>query len=92
MVEKKKTEKNNEWTPPNEPYFERKIGKFGEIDSADTCAGKFPLVPMGGWAEGPACADMEARTPIGASGSILLVSQEPMQKFKILRQSLLWFE
>ena len=47
-----------------------KMGKFGEIDSADTCAGKFPLVPMGGWAEGPACADTGARTPIGASGNI----------------------
>ena len=38
--------------------------------SADTRAGKFPLVPMGGWAEGPACADTGARTPIGASGII----------------------
>ena len=45
------------------------MGKFGEIDSADTRAGKFPLVPMGGWAEGPACADTGARTPIGASGN-----------------------
>ena len=44
------------------------MGKFGEIDSADMRAGKFPLVPMGGWAEGPACADTGARTPIGASG------------------------
>ena len=44
------------------------VGKFGDIDSADTCGGKFPLVPMGGWAEGPACADTGARTPIGASG------------------------
>ena len=29
-------------------YFDQKMGKFGEIDSADTRAGKFPLVPMGG--------------------------------------------
>ena len=34
------------------------MGKFGEINSADTRAGKFPLVPIGGWAEGPACADL----------------------------------
>ena len=39
-----------------------------EGDSADTCAGKFPLVWMGGRAEGLACADPGARTPIGASG------------------------
>ena len=39
-----------------------------EGDSADTCAGKFPLVLMGGRAKGQACADPVARTPIGASG------------------------
>ena len=43
-----------------------------EGDSADTCAEKFPLVPMGGWAEGPACADTGARTPIGASLNFIL--------------------
>jgi hypothetical protein len=39
-----------------------------EGHSADTGAGKFPLVSMGGRAEGLACADPGARTPIGASG------------------------
>ena len=39
-----------------------------EGDSADMCAGKFLLVSMGDWAEGLACADPGARTPIGASG------------------------
>jgi hypothetical protein len=39
--------------------------------SADTRAGKFPLVSMGGRAEGLACADPGARTPIGASGNFL---------------------
>ena len=29
------------------------MGKFGEIDSADTCARKFPLLLMRGCAEGP---------------------------------------
>ena len=33
------------------------------------CAEKFPLVSMGGRAEGLACADPGARTPIGASGN-----------------------
>ena len=44
------------------------LGEMFEGDSADTCAGKFPLVSMGGRAEGLACADPGARTPIGASG------------------------
>ena len=39
-----------------------------EGESADTCARKFPLESMGGRAEGLACADPGARTPIGASG------------------------
>ena len=39
--------------------------------SADTGAGKFPLVSMGGRAEGLACADPGARTPISASGNYL---------------------
>ena len=43
------------------------LGEMFEGDSADMCAGKFPLVSMGGRAEGLACADPEARTPIGAS-------------------------
>ena len=42
-------------------------------DSADMCAGKFSLVSMGGRAEGLACADPGARTPIGASGNSLLM-------------------
>ena len=32
-----------------------------EGDSAEMCAGKFPLVSMGGRAEGLACADPGAR-------------------------------
>ena len=45
------------------------LGEMFEGDSADMCAGKFPLVSMGGQAEGLACADPGARTPIGASGN-----------------------
>ena len=44
------------------------LGEMFEGDSADMCAGKFPLVSMGGQAEGLACVDPGARTPIGASG------------------------
>jgi hypothetical protein len=45
------------------------LGKMFEGDSADMCARKFPLVSRGGRAEGLACADPGARTPIGASGN-----------------------
>ena len=38
------------------------LGEMFEGDSADMCAGKFPLVSMGGRAEGLACADPGART------------------------------
>ena len=47
------------------------LGEMFEGDSADTCAGIFPLDSMGGRAEGLACADPGARTPIGASGNFL---------------------
>ena len=40
------------------------LGEMFEGDSADTCAGKFLLMLMGGRAEGLACADPGARTPI----------------------------
>ena len=45
------------------------LGEMFEGDSADMCAGKFPLVSMGGRAEGLACADPGARTPIVTSGN-----------------------
>ena len=48
------------------------LGEMFEGDFADTLAGKFPLVLMGGRAEGVACADPVARTPIGASGNSLM--------------------
>ena len=43
-----------------------------EGHSADTGAGKFQLVSMGGRVEGLACADLGARTPIGARGNFNL--------------------
>ena len=52
-----------------------------EGDSADMCAGKFPLKSMGGQAEGLVCADPGARTGIGVSGnspsSLSLGCQDP---------------
>ena len=50
------------------------LGEMFEGDFADTCAGKFPLVSMGGLAEGLACADPGARTPIGTSGNLFYIS------------------
>ena len=50
------------------------LGEMFEGDCADMCAGKFLLVLMVGRAEGLACADPVARTPIGASGNYLQIS------------------
>ena len=46
------------------------LGEVFEGDSADMCAGKFPLVSMGGRANGQACADGE-RGPPSARAEIL---------------------
>ena len=47
------------------------LGEMFEGDSADMCAGKFPLMSMGGRAEGLLCADPGARTPVGMSGNCI---------------------
>ena len=47
------------------------LGEMFEGDSADTYAGKIPLVSIGGRAEGLACSDPGARTPIGVSENFL---------------------
>ena len=49
------------------------LGEMLEGDSADMCAEKFPLMLMGGRAEGLACADPGARTLIGVSRIILVL-------------------
>ena len=61
------------------------LGEMFEGDSADTCGGKFPIVPMGGQAEGLACADPGARTPIGASGIFLISSIDVGGIFSVSR-------
>ena len=40
------------------------LGEMFEGDSADMCAGKFPLMLMGGQANGQACADGERGPPL----------------------------
>ena len=40
------------------------MGEIFEGDFADTCTGKFPLLSLGGRAEGLACTDLGAITPI----------------------------
>jgi hypothetical protein len=60
-----------------------------EGDSEDTRAEKFPLVSMGGWADGLACADPEARTTIGASEnvwSIFSQLQEILRTFRFFQK------
>ena len=47
------------------------LGEMFEGDSANMCAGKFLLVSIGGRAEGLACADPGAMTPIGVRGNYL---------------------
>ena len=47
------------------------LGEMFLGDSAEMCGGKFPLVSLGGRAEGLACADPGARTPIGMSRNFL---------------------
>jgi hypothetical protein len=51
----------------------RGFGAMFEIESVDMCAGKFPLVLMGGRAGGLVCADPGARTSIGASRNFSIV-------------------
>ena len=48
-----------------------------EGDSADMCAGKFPLMLRGGRTEGLACTDPGARTPIGVSGNFFFSQGDP---------------
>ena len=43
------------------------LGEMFEGDSADTCTRKFPLMLIGGQAEGLACADPGVRNPINMS-------------------------
>ena len=45
------------------------LGEMFESDSVDMCARKFLASVDGGRAEGLACADPGARTPISASGN-----------------------
>jgi hypothetical protein len=54
------------------------FGELFEGDSADMCGRKCPLVLTGGRAEGLACADPGARTPIGASGNFLYCVMQPI--------------
>ena len=67
------------------------LGEMFEGDSADMCAGKCPLVSMGGRAEGLACADHGARTPNGASGFFVIFFTEK-QFFTIIAKQFVHLE
>ena len=45
------------------------LGEMFEGDSADMCAGKYPVVSMGGRVDPSGVHRRGARTPIGASGN-----------------------
>ena len=57
------------------------LGEMFRGYSAETCAEKFPLVPMGVRAEGPACTDPGSETPIGASGNFEVAHTEICKKY-----------
>jgi hypothetical protein len=69
-----------EWTRGIFSKFVQGFWNFGclgmremlEGDSADTCAGKFPHMLIGGQAEGLACAETGARTPISVSKNVVV--------------------
>ena len=56
------------------------LGEMFEGDSADMCAGKFPLVSMGGRAEGVPCADPGARTKLSKSNAYDLYAKKTFDK------------
>jgi hypothetical protein len=47
-------------------------------DSANMCAGKFPLVSMGGRLNGQACADGERETPLVRAEILYKYKQYPI--------------
>ena len=59
------------------------LGEMFEGDSADTCAGKFPLVSMGGRADRQACADGERGPPSARAEIVMFMS---LCQNRILRQ------
>ena len=52
---------------------------------SDMCAEKFPLMSMGGRAEGLVCADPGARTPISTSGNSMIQIGEGVGNNKLNR-------
>ena len=50
------------------------LGEVFKGDSADACAEKFPLMSMGGWANGQSCADGERGPPSPRAEKYILIS------------------
>ena len=57
-----------------------RLGEMFKGDSADMCAGKFPLVSMGGRADTSSMHRRGARTPIGVRGNSSLTKFELVEK------------
>ena len=59
---------------------------------ADTCAEKFPLTLMGGWAECPAVRTRE-RGPPSASAEMLIIAEEhKLEEFKKVILQKIWMK
>ena len=63
------------------------LGEMFESDSADTCAGNFPLVSMGGRADRQVCADGE-RGPPSAQAEFSVCNLIVTQLEEILRKNM----
>jgi hypothetical protein len=58
-----------------------RLGEMFKGDSADMCAGKFPLVSMWGRADTSSVRRWGARTPIGASGNFTKLKSRRILNF-----------
>ena len=63
-----------------------------EGDSADMCAGKFPLVSIGGRAEGLACEDPGEGPPSALTEISIIFSKNPKYLILTLKNLILFSE
>ena len=64
------------------------MGEVFEVDSADTCTGKYPLMSMGGRANGQACADGEQGPPSARAEFFFFLINHLIKSLKKTKRSL----